>query len=127
MARFIKDRSPATGTAPGSLIFIGNQKMDNPVIQLIEYNEDSIEERDMAGIDELIDCTQNKKASWINIYGIHDTGMIDRIGEMLGIKPLFLEDMLNTDQRPVYEDGENYDGFILKMLSYNKQEQRILF
>lgn len=125
MARFIKDRSKASGTAPGSLIFIGNQKMDSPIIQLIEFDEDSIEERDMSGIDEITDCTQNNKASWINIYGIHDIAMIDRIGEMLNIKPLFLEDMLNTDQRPLYEDGETYDGFILKMLSYNKEENRI--
>jgi magnesium transporter len=125
MARFIKDRSLSKGTSPGSLIFIGNQKMDNPVIQLLEFNENSIEERDMAGIEELISCAQNQKASWINIYGIHDTVMIDKIGEILGIKPLFLEDMLNTDQRPIYEDGENYDGFIIKMLSYNKEEKKI--
>jgi magnesium transporter len=99
--------------------------MDDTIIQLIEFDENSIEERDMASIDELIPCTQNKKASWINIYGIHDTEMIDKIGVMLGIKPLFLEDLLNTDQRPIYEDGEDYDGFILKMLSYSKEEKRI--
>jgi len=126
MARFIKDRSAAKGTAPGSLIFIGNQKMEKPIIQLIEYNEDGLEERELESIEEILPSVKNHKVTWINIYGIHDVEMIDRLGEILQIRTLFLEDLLNTDQQPIYEDGESYDGFIMKMLSFDHDNKRIL-
>ncbi|MBE0652959.1 MAG: magnesium and cobalt transport protein CorA, partial [Bacteroidales bacterium] len=122
MARFIKDRSASRGTAPGSLIFIGNQKMASPEIHLMEYDQNGLEERELKTLEEIAPSILNNKVSWINIYGIHDVEMIDRLGEILQIRPLFLEDLLNTDQQPVYEDGETYDGFILKMLSYDARE-----
>lgn len=125
MARFIKDRSASRGTAPGSLIFIGNQKMANPEIHLMEYDQNGLEERELKTLEEIAPSLLNNKVSWINIYGIHDVEMIDRLGEILEIRPLFLEDLLNTDQQPVYEDGETYDGFILKMLSYDARENNV--
>lgn len=125
MARFIKDRSAATGTAPGSLIFIGEQKMVKPIIQLIEYDENDLEEKELFDINEIIPSINNKKVSWINVYGIHDVRMIERLGEILELRPLFLEDLLNTDQQPIYEDGPTYDGFILKMLDYDPETKSI--
>jgi magnesium transporter len=125
MARFIKDRSASRGTAPGSLIFIGQQKMDKPIFRLIEYDENSLEEKELSSVEEFLPSLENKKVSWLNIYGIHDVSMIDRIGELLQINPLFLEDLLNTDQQPVYENGPTYDGFILKMLRYDLESKQI--
>lgn len=125
MARFIKDRSASKGTAPGSLIFIGQQKMDKPVLRLIEYDEKGLEEKELDSVEEFLPSLKNSKVSWLNIYGIHEVTMIDRIGEILGINSLFLEDLLNTDQQPVYENGHIYDGFILKMLRYDLTARQI--
>lgn len=125
MARFIKDRSASKGTAPGSLIFIGQQKMDKPAIHLIEYDENGLEERDLEFVDDFLPSLKNNKVSWLNIYGIHDTEMIEKIGNLLKINSLFLEDLLNTDQQPVYEDSPDYDGFILKMLRYDMNKKVI--
>ena len=125
MARFIKDRSAVTGMAPGSLIFMGEQKMAQPVIHLIEYDENDYEERELSDLNDIIPSINNKKVSWINIYGIHDVYMIARLGEILELRSLFLEDLLNTDQQPIYEDGPTYDGFILKMLDYDIEGKSI--
>ena len=126
MARFMKDRSAAKGTAPGSLIFIGNQKVESSTIHLMEYDESGLEEKELSSIDEIAGCLTNKKVSWINIYGIHDTEMIGKIGEMLNIRSLFMEDLLNTDHQPVYEDGETYDAVIMKMLRYDQEKKIII-
>jgi magnesium transporter len=126
MARFIKDRSAARGTAPGSLIFIGNKKMEKPVIQLIEYDQDELIEKELEKIGDFKASLKNKKVSWLNIYGIHEIEMFEKLGEILNIRSLFLEDLLNTDQQPLYEDGESYDGFILKMLSYDPSLKKIV-
>ncbi|MCG6534124.1 MAG: magnesium/cobalt transporter CorA, partial [Syntrophales bacterium LBB04] len=54
--------------------------------------------------------------TWINIDGIHDIKMVEQMGEMFGIHPLILEDILNTDQRPKIEDNGDYIFIVLKML-----------
>jgi magnesium transporter len=126
MARFIKDRSKARGTAPGSLIHIGEQKMEKTIIQLIEYDSENLAEKELDTIEEIIECKNSDQVSWINIYGIHDLEIIKRLGEIFELNPLLMEDILNTDQQPKYFDGETYDAFILKMLRYNEKENNII-
>lgn len=126
MARFIKDRSKVKGTAPGSLILIGEQKMAKPLIQLIEYDSENLTEKEIGSIEEIKDCKNSNRVSWINIYGIHDIDIIKRLGVMFDLNPLFMEDMLNTDQQPKYVNGATNDAFILKMLKFDYQEKKII-
>ena len=125
MARFLKDRSKAKGQVPGSLIFLGNQKMEKTIIHLMQYDAESIEEMEMETITEAFERRKNGFVNWINIYGLHDTEMIKTIGDILDIPPLILEDILNTDQTPKYDDGETFDVFILKMLSQTDESTQI--
>jgi magnesium transporter len=125
MARFITDRKASRGQIPGSLILIGNQKMDRAVINLMEYNREQLVEKELSDISEATNLQDPGTVSWINIFGIHDQELMNRIGEIFGLHPLVLEDIMNTDQRPKYEDGEQYDGMILKMLKYDEGIQKI--
>ena len=125
MARFIKDRTALKGQVPGSLILIGKQKMDKPVIQLMEVDADNLIEKELSSIEEAAQSKTSKPVSWINICGIHDTSMMQQLGEIFELDPLFLEDVLNTDQRPRYEDAGTFDAFILKMLKYDNATSRI--
>jgi magnesium transporter len=125
MARFIKDRIASKGQVPGSLILIGNQKMEHPVIKLMEYDAENLLEKELKSIEEAASCKDSEKVSWINIFGIHDLDLMKRLGEIFELHSMFLEDVLNTDQRPKYEEGDSYDAFILKMLKYDQETKRI--
>jgi len=125
MARFFKSRIATKGQAPGSLILIGTQKMDHPEINLMEYDAEQLTEKKLASIEDAASCLENDLVSWINIYGIHDLELIQRIGEIFDLPALLLEDLLNTDQRPKYEDGDEFDAFILKMLKYDEDTRQI--
>lgn len=125
MARFIKDRKESKGQIPGSLILIGNQKMDKPVITLMEYTREHLVEKQLTTIEETLPCKDTDAVSWINLYGIHDLDLMQRLGEIFEFHPLIMEDILNTDQRPKYDDGELQDVFILKMLKYDEQLKQI--
>mgnify|MGYP000011757665 CR=1 FL=1 len=125
MARFLKDRSKTRGTAPGSLILIGKQKMDKTIIQLMKFDKDELVEK---GVNSIHDAKAEFKAgavNWINIYGIHELEMIQSLGNEFNLPSLLLEDILNTDQPPKYENGENYDAFILKMLKAEENSNRV--
>lgn len=125
MARFLKDRSKAKGQVPGSLIFLGNKKMDNTVIQFMQYNSETLTEVQVETVNEAFNKIKSGSVNWINIYGLHDTEMIKTIGDILQIPQLILEDILNTDQPPKYDDGETFDVFILKMLSQTNESTPI--
>ncbi len=126
MARFIKDRSQAKGQAPGSLVLIGQQKMEKPQIKLMDYGPDHLVEHELDSINDCIPYLEEKSVSWINIYGIHEMEMINSIGEIFKLDNMLLEDILNTDQIPKYVSGNKYDAFILKMIDYN-QEKNIIY
>jgi magnesium transporter len=125
MARFIKNRAASTGQMPGSLVLIGTKKMEHPVIQLMEFDADKLIEKELESIEEAAACIDSEEMSWINIWGIHDPDMMRRLGEIFQLHPIFMEDIMNTDQLPRYEDGDHYDGFILKMLSYDDNARLI--
>jgi magnesium transporter len=96
------------------------------VIRLMEYDSENLVEKEMGSIDEAAPCKETNAVSWINIYGLHDMELIQRMGEIFELHPLFLEDLLNTDQRPRYEDGDTYNALIMKMLRYDDEARSIV-
>ncbi|HYQ58713.1 MAG TPA: magnesium/cobalt transporter CorA [Draconibacterium sp.] len=124
MARFLKDRSKAKGMVPGSLVFIGRQKMDKPIFQMIGYDQSELLEETYESFAAIQQVFQPDRVNWINIYGLHDLDMIKQLGEAFKLPGLLLEDMLNTDQSPKYENGDTYDAFIMKILHQEEGSKR---
>src|SRR5690554_2732882 len=116
MARFLKSRKKSYGLMPGSLVFIGNRKMEKSIIHLFMYNKNEVTERVVDRIEDVPEIVPEGYIMWINIYGLQDTEMIGKAGERFLIPSLDLEDVLNTDQRPKIT-GEDEDlTFFLKVL-----------
>lgn len=126
MARFIKDRSKSKGLAPGSLVFIGSQKMEKPDLKLMDYDRENLIEKPISSLEEIRHNIQKDGVTWLNINGLHDINLIRELGEVFSISPLLLEDILNTDQRPKYESFENHDAFILKMIHYDETSNKVI-
>ena len=125
MARFLKDRSKAKGLVPGSLVLIGKQKMEKSIIQFMQIDTDSLVEEEVGSTREALEKLNPEAVNWINIYGIHDLEMIQNLGSEFELPGLLLEDILNTDQQPKYENGETYDAFIMKMMHQVGNSNRI--
>lgn len=125
MARFIKDRLASKDKIPGSLILIGNQKMEQPLIRLMEYNSKELFEKELRSFEDVSSTKSPKVVSWLNIFGIHDLDLMQQLGEALDFQPLLLEDVMNTDQRPKFEEGPSYNAFILKLLRYDSASKSI--
>lgn len=124
MANFNK-RSGKTGLAPGSLIHIGAKKSEKVEITVIDYNSEVYNEKELKTIEEVYPYRDSPTASWININGLHETNILEKIGNHFGVHPLVLEDILNTNQRPKIDEFEDYIFVVLKMLTYNEQKQKI--
>jgi magnesium transporter len=125
MPRFIKRQLKKAGTSPGSLIHIGEQKVDETLITLIDYDEESLQERVLGGIEEAFPLKDTPTVTWINIDGLHEIDIIEKVGQHFNIHPLVLEDILNTGQRPKTEEFEDLIFVVLKMLHYSKNSEKI--
>lgn len=125
MARFLKNRKNLMGKSPGAIHFVGKQKMDQPRVRLITYNTESIIEHESVNIDQALSAFSSNMVNWLNIDGLHNKELIEKIGHHFDISPLMLDDIVNTDQRPkVVEDGNNLVVFV-KILSFNETENKI--
>lgn len=103
------------GLPPGTLIYLGEKRVENVTVAVIDYNENEITERLAATPAECSQYISKKTVTWINVTGLHDTDFLAKLGEVLEIHPLVLEDILHTGQRPKLEDHDNYIFIVFQM------------
>lgn len=126
MARFFKNREANKGLAPGSLVFIGNKKVENTRIRLFDFDNTNLKEQELESITKVTKYIETNTVTWINIDGLHDLETINKVGKAFDLHPLLLEDILNTGQRPKMEEFDNCLFLVLKMLRYDDEKQIIL-
>ena len=116
MRKLIRRSSKKAGLPPGSLVHVGEKKVESPKVTIFDYHEDHFQEREAATVDECIPFKDTPTVTWINIAGIHDVEILRSLGDCYAIHPLVLEDILNTEQRPKLEDFGTYLFIVAKML-----------
>ena len=125
MAKRIKKVSKTAGLLPGSIVHVGDKRVEKVKISIIDYNETKFQEKAVKKIEECFSFKEKDSVTWINLDGVYETELIEKIGMKFGLHPLILEDIVNTGQRPKIEDFENYIFIALKMLSYNESKSEI--
>ena len=118
-------KSRKTGLPPGTLVHIGQKKAKAVRITLIDYDEHSFQEKQVTDIKECFALKETPTVTWINIDGIHEVNITEKIGENFELHPLILEDILNTTQRPKFEDYDSHLYIVLRMLMAAGEKQLI--
>jgi len=119
--RLYRKRAKKAGLAPGTLVYVGEVQAEPVRITYIDYDEKQLQETQASKIEECFEFKETPTVSWINIDGLHDVPLIEKLGEHYELHPLMLEDVLSTVQRPKFEDYEQYVFVVLKMLRYNEE------
>ena len=125
MPRLIMKRSQKIGLPPGTLVHIGEEKVENTKITILDYDEAQFEEKQAKTIEECFPFKDKPTVTWINIDGIHDVEIIEKLGGQFGLHLLLLEDIVNTEQRPKMEDYGDYIFIVLKMLYFGNKNDEI--
>jgi magnesium transporter len=122
MARFFLSRKKSVGEIPGAHIFIGKQKMEKPRIKIFDYSPSEMAEKEIESFEGIFEFVHKKKnVTWINIDGLHDLDLMQKLQKEFSIHPLIIEDILNTDNRPKFDEDPEHITLILKILDYNKK------
>lgn len=110
------------GAPPGTLVYSGEEHSEKVKITLIEYNENEFIEKEFYDFTDCEKLLNPGMVRWINVDGIHDVTLIDKIGKHFNIHPLTLEDIVHPNQRAKFEDYDNYVVSIMKMITQDGNE-----
>lgn len=116
--KFVENKKvrESLGQAPGTLIYTGRNRKEEIYIESFSYDENHIDESRSKKLDESIKIFHDERVNWINIDGLSDTNLIQEVGEKFNLHPLILEDVLNVEQRPKFEEIDGYIFFTIKMI-----------
>jgi magnesium transporter len=109
-------RASDKNTPPGTVQYFGIPRIEQPVIKLIEYDDDEAAEYLIDEPDQIKKFLLTDRIKWISVAGVHDIEIISQLGEIFQINQLELEDLSNTTQRPRMEERENYIFMVFKAL-----------
>lgn len=123
MARFFKRHHNKIAQSPGTVEYHGERKVDQIRIAIMDYDESALNENRDAAFEECLTCKDLPSTSWINVNGLHDTDFLTKLGERFGLHSLVLEDIVNTNQRPKFEDYGEYIYIVIKILDYDEAAQ----
>lgn len=109
------------GAPPGTLYYSGEERTDKIKITLIEYNDTEYFEEQYFDLEDCLSHVKPNMIKWINVEGLHDTDLIEKLGKFYNIHPLTLEDIVNVVQRSKFEDFEHYVVSIMRMINYTTE------
>jgi magnesium transporter len=111
-AIFMK-RHPPVGSRPGTLVI--REESPPPKIRVMRYGPKTLEEVDLTGPAEIAGFMpesggEGAPVTWVDVQGLGSEAVLREVGDLFGIHPLALEDVVNVPQRP---KAEAYDRYML--------------
>ena len=126
MARFLKKNKATLHRTPGSVIFVGSQKVDQARVTVMDYDLGDLRELELKNAAEGELFKKTDTVTWINVDGVHDTELIMKIGSGFELHPLILEDIVHTGQRPKMEEYDDYIFLVVKMLRFDQDKEQVV-
>lgn len=115
-------RADKVGLPPGSLMHLGVDPGTPISLTAYVYDQENFQEIPNLNVADCFEIRNRSGVKWIEVDGVHDASVISKLGEVFGIHPLVLEDVMNTEQRPKHEEFEGMMHIVLKMLHHETTE-----
>ncbi len=96
-----------------------------PVVTAFEYSAQSCVEKKLT-VAEVASYKPPKNAKlWMNVHGVHDVDLINKICTKFKLHPLVIEDILNVEQRPKLDAFDDYLFLETNCFYYDKESLSI--
>lgn len=116
MTESLSNVSEKSGLPPGSLIHVGDALESVTRMSVVDYSVENIEEQQIQSIEEILKYKDSDTVTWVIVEGLTNVDILERIGTIFDIHQLVLEDILNTHQRPKFEEYDDHLYIVLKCL-----------
>lgn len=91
------------------------QPSNGVILELIQFNEKEYKMESKLPIETLLTQLREDSINWINVDGLTDRNILNKLGEHFNLHSLLLEDVCSEHQ-PKVEEYDDYLFFTLKML-----------
>lgn len=122
----MKHKKRRESLPPGSVVFKGNQKVEHVGIHYLKYNAEHLSDQTL---NNQTDITFLQSApdivDWYDIRGLHDTLLIETLGRTFEIHPLILEDIVDTEQQPKFEEYEKGLFVVIRALKFDPEKEKM--
>jgi len=108
------------GSTPGTL-YIGEDAAP-PIITLIDYNAAKATRVQLATPEECIPYLDSESVSWVDVQGLGNENILQRMGQVFSLHPIVLEDVVNVPQRPKVEEYGDQLLIIARMVNLRKPD-----
>lgn len=127
MTNSLNSFSEKAGMPPGTLVHVGESQEHEPRISIIDYSKKEIVVEEIGSIEDILQYKDKKSITWVNIEGLKNVQLIEAIGQAFNIHSLVLEDILNTHQRPKFEEYDDYLYIVLKGVSLKSEGSSVIY
>ena len=120
MDLFVKGKK--IGLVPGT---VKSDATEEPVVKIISYGPNKFREMEIFDVHNDISSLLRLRDSqfadgfamhWVSVVGQMHHETISNFQSALDLHPLLCEDLVNTDQRPKFEDYENYFAVFMRSM-----------
>ena len=94
-------------------------------VRVITFDADELVERELDPAAELPQLIEPGKVTWVDVHGLGDGELIERLGQAFGLHPLAVADVVNVGQRPKVEDYEELLYVVVRMLDLSPDRRLV--
>jgi magnesium transporter len=113
--RFGGRRTDQPGMSPGQLI--ADPNAEPTVINVVAYGPSEIVEKQNVTFDELLQIRNRHHCLWVDIHGLRDVAILERLGTEFALHPLALEDVVGGRQRAKVEEYPHNLFLVARMIN----------
>ncbi len=111
-------------TPPGTVVYDGKKQDIKSTVSHSIYSADKIETTFIRNLDELAFLPE--VVNWLNVDGLHETDLIEFIGQNFELHTLILEDIVDTHQRTKIEIYSDCIFTVVKQIRVKEQADDLL-
>jgi len=125
MGQVAKRKRKPAGSSPGSVVYVGDDKVTPVSINRVRYSPDGAEAPRVVSPQECLPDNSSPGVTWYTVDGVHDVEILKTLGNNFGLHPLVVEDIGNTTQRPKIEAFDDYYFIAAKMITYDSKAAKV--
>ncbi len=103
------------GSVPGTLHI--EPDAPPPEIVLTDYNDTNAIRKQVVDPEECTPYLDTDSVTWVEVMGLGNEDILQRLGRVFKLHPLILEDIVNVPQRPKVDDYEDQVVIIARMVT----------
>ncbi len=125
IARITGNSAIKAGLPPGTPVHVGERKAQEVRVTIVEYDSTGCRILTPKLPTECAVPPEKPGVTWINIDGLHQVDLIEKIGACFKLHPLTIEDICNTTQRPKLDLFDDYLFLVVRMQNYRPESRSL--